>query len=86
MQYLKQEGEQSYTRHIMFCLCQRAVRFLDVDYMQLDGQKRVTVRKKKEAKNVFQYNTIVSIATNDVSTVSSVTYLHWESLSIDGVL
>lgn len=40
-QYLKQEGEQSYTRHIMFCLCQRAVWFLDVDYVQLDGQKGV---------------------------------------------
>lgn len=36
--YLKQEGKQSYTRHIMFCLCQRAVRLLDVDYMQLETQ------------------------------------------------
>lgn len=33
MCYLKQEGKQGYTRHIMFCLCQRAVRLFDVDYM-----------------------------------------------------
>lgn len=59
MQYLKQEGEQSYTRHIMFCLCQRAVRFLDVDYMQLDGQKRVTVRKKKKKQKMFSNITLL---------------------------
>lgn len=45
MHYLKQESKQSYTRHIMFCLCQRAVRLLDVDYMQLETQN-ITNEKK----------------------------------------
>ncbi len=43
MFYLKQEGQQSYTCHIMFCLCQRAVRLLDVDYMQLETQNTAKV-------------------------------------------
>lgn len=34
--YLKQECEQSYTCHIMFCLCQRTIWLLDVDYMHLE--------------------------------------------------
>lgn len=38
MYYLKQEGKQSYTRHVMFCFCQRTIRLFDVDYMQLQSQ------------------------------------------------
>lgn len=43
MFYLKQEGEQSNTSHVMFCLCQRTVWFLNVDDVQLQrGEERVT--------------------------------------------
>lgn len=33
--YLKQEGKQCYTGHVVFCLCQRAVWFLDVHNVHL---------------------------------------------------
>lgn len=38
MYYLKQEGKQSYTGHIVLCLSQRAVRLLDVNHVQLETQ------------------------------------------------
>lgn len=38
--YLKQEGEQSYTCHIMLGLCQRSVWLFDVDYVQLHSERR----------------------------------------------
>lgn len=38
MHYLKQKGKQSYTCHVMFCLCQRTIRLFDVNYMQLQSQ------------------------------------------------
>ena len=50
MFHLKQEGEQSDTRHVMFCLCQRTVGLLDVDYMQL------------ETHNTQSYSTVKIVA------------------------
>lgn len=40
--HLEQEGEQSDTGHVMFCLCQRPVRLLDVDDVQLETENTTT--------------------------------------------
>ena len=43
--HLEQEGEQSYTGHVMFGLCQRPVRLLDVDDVQLEAGNTTTSLK-----------------------------------------
>lgn len=74
--YLKQKGQQSDTRQIMFCLCQRTIGFFNVHDVHL--RTRTTAESRQRCSLVF--------FSTQAKNASPPPYLHGKPFSIDGVL